>query len=286
MGEPTLPPWIVWVSLLVLGLVLVSWSRLIARLWNGSEPIPRRRQRRVPWSLDGAVLAGFFLMGAVASLFADTGEASVEIGFSVVFAQLSTLLLFATLSVGWLLMQYRSKAPFTAKGIALADFGLGGTDEQQVRDLGLGVMAFAVMLPLVYAANAALVLILGTPTAHPAIEELMATPTTETIFSVILLAVISAPLFEELAFRVLLQGGLQRLAPRNAWWPTVVSSLAFGLSHTNQGYAFMPITVLAFGLGYVYRQTHSYPAVVAMHMAFNGLSLAVAIAAGQAGLRL
>ena len=39
------------------------------------------------------------------------------------------------------------------------------------------------------------------------------------------------------------------------------------------------------GLGYVYRQTHRFVPIVAMHMAFNALGLAVAIAsAGQGGL--
>lgn len=283
MSEPTLPAWIGWIFLTVLAVVLFSWSHFASRLWNGHPVLPRRRQRRVPWSLDGAALASLFLFGAMISLFAGPAEVAEEpiaIGYIVVFAQLSTLLVFASIAVCWLLMRYQTP------GITQADFGLADSEEQQVRDMGLGVLAFSVMLPMVYGANALLMAVFGAPTAHPAIKNLMTDPSTETIVSAVVLAVISAPLFEELAFRVLLQGGLQRLARRGEWWPIVVSSLAFGASHTNQGYAMVSITVLALGLGYVYRQTHSYPAVVAMHMAFNGLSLAMALALGEAGVKL
>lgn len=286
MDEPTLPTWFDWVSLSVLALVLLAWGQLIKRLWTGTPLLHRRRQRRVPWGLDGAALACLFLLVALAafvsSFFSDeiVDRPAVEVGYEVVIAQLSTLLLFAAITIVWLVNRYRSHP------ITRADFGLGGPDKQQVSDVGLGVVATAAMLPLVYAANYGLMLIFGKPTPHPAIKELIANPTVETIVSTALLAVISAPLFEELAFRVLLQGGLQRWARRNAWWPILVSSLAFGASHTNQGYSMVSIFVLALGLGYVYRQTHSYPAVVAMHMAFNGLSLATAVAAGQGGIEL
>lgn len=289
MSEETAPLWLTWLLLSVAALVLVVWSRLAGRLWVGSVALPRRRQRRVPWSLEGASLASLMLLGALFStlsqLNADPNAVPpepVELGFEIAFGQLLTFALFATLAVGWLLTRYRS----SRRGILLEDFGLGGTDEQHVRDYGLGIAACAAMLPVVYAVNGLLIWLLGNPTPHPAIRGLLEDPSLETMASAAVLAVIAAPLFEELAFRVLLQGGLQRLARRDAWWPVVVSSATFGLAHTNQGFAPVPIIVLALGLGYVYRQTHSYPAVVAMHMAFNALSLAVAVGAGQAGIEL
>lgn len=289
MSEATAPPWLMWLMLSVCALVVLVWGQLAGRLWSGAQALPRRRQRRVPWALEGASLAGLMLLGALFSVLSQLngppagGEPrAIEIGLGEAWGQFVVFGLFASLPVLWLKARYRS----SRRGILREDFGLGGSDEQHVRDFGLGIAACAAVLPVVYAVNGLLIALLGNPTPHPAIRSLLDDPSVETIAAAGMLAVIAAPLFEELAFRVLLQGGLQRMARRDAWWPVVVSSIAFGLAHTNQGFAPAPIIVLAIGLGYVYRQTHSYPAVIAMHMAFNALSLAVAIGAGQAGIEM
>lgn len=289
MSETTAPPWLIWLLLCVCALVVLVWGQLAGRLWSGAAALPRRRQRRVPWSLEGASLAGLLLLGALLSFLSQLNAGPnvdaphpVELRLGDVLGHLVVFGLIAWAPVAWILARYRS----SRRGVLPEDFGLGGSDKRRVRDLGLGIMACAAMLPIVYAINGLMILVLGSSVPHPAIRGLLEDPSLETIASAAVLAVIVAPLFEELAFRVLLQGGLQRVARRDAWWPIVASSVAFGLAHTNQGFAFVPIAVLAVGIGYVYRQTHSYPAVIAMHMAFNALSLAVAIGAGQAGMEL
>lgn len=292
MDDPiTLPFWLTTLLSIVLVLVITVWWHVIRRKWNDRPAIPRRRRRRVPWGMDGAALAGLFLIGAWMSLSSATieetaisvaGKESVEevsapvVTLFDVVTQASLFAFFAALAIGWLAFNY----PVTK--ITWGDFGLGGSPERNVRDFGLGILAAAGMLPFVYATNALLVFWLGPPTIHPAIQNLMTDPAWETVFAAALLAVVLAPLFEELAFRVLLQGWLERLTSRRAWWPIFASAICFGIAHTNQGFAQTPIIVLAIGLGYVYRQTHSYVAVVSMHMAFNALSLAIALGSGEA----
>ena len=274
-----LPLWLVVLILGALALSLITWF-LVGWNWLRGEPaLERRGRRRAPWGADGAALAVLFLMGALISVAAgpSASDSARESGLELsnVFLQGMVFFAFTGVTVGWLAS---NNAPRPA---APSDFGLGGPVSRWPRDLLLGVLGTAAMLPIVYSVNGIMIALFGEPTVHPAIESLMETPETEAVAAAGLLAVVLAPLFEELAFRVLLQGWLEKLTPRSSWLPILISATLFGLAHTNQGFAPIPIVVLALGLGYVYRQTHSYPAVVAMHAAFNALSLAVAIGAGQ-----
>lgn len=281
---PQPPMWLLVVVAAAGALVVTAWVGVGMRWSQGEPALARRPRRRVPWGADGAALACLFLVGAaltvVATLTLNAEPRAIvesrESGLTLwqAAAHGLMLLMFSTVVVGWLTTNY------AARKVRLSDFGLASSPSGWFRDALLGVLACGAMLPIVYVVNAVVIALLGQPSVHPAIESLMNKPRTETVLSAALLAVVLAPVFEELAFRVLLQGWLERRWDRGAWPPIVLSAVAFGLAHTNQGYAPIPIIVLALGLGYVYRQTHSYPAVVAMHATFNALSLAVAIGAG------
>ncbi len=280
-GPIELPAWLVTLFYGVLLLVVVTWARIIGRTSQGKPVIARRLRRRVPWGLDGSILAGLVLVSSVlASMVpletdpAQEKEQLLEVGLQAVGLQAAVLLIYTGIAIGLLLMNYPK--------LRWADFGFTTNAKRLPRDITFGVMGAAAMLPLVYIVQSLLIRLLGDPTPHPAIEQLMSDPSPEALVAVALLAVVVAPLFEELAFRVLLQGGLERSTSRRAWWPILVSATLFGIAHTNQGFAQAPIIILALGLGYMYRQTHSYVAVVSMHMAFNALSLAVALGAGEA----
>ncbi|QDT68402.1 CAAX amino terminal protease self- immunity [Planctomycetes bacterium MalM25] len=269
------------VTLAVAGaLVVTAWVGIGIRWSHGEPAVARRPRRRVPWAADGAALAGLFLLGAAMTLSLNTQpQTAVESrGSGLTLWQAAAhgfmLLVFSTVVVGWIITNY------TVRKVRLPDFGLASPLSRWFRDILLGVLACGAMLPIVYTVNASVIALLGQPSVHPAIESLLNEPQAETVLSAALLAVVLAPVFEELAFRVLLQGWLEKRWRRGAWAPIVISAIAFGLAHTNQGYAPIPIIVLALGMGYVYRQTHSYPAVVAMHATFNSLSLAVAIGMG------
>ena len=85
-----------------------------------------------------------------------------------------------------------------------------------------------------------------------------------------LLAVVMAPLFEELFFRGFLFRGLAR-----SWgWPlaAVVSGAIFGAVH-QQLTVFIPLFALGFVLAWTYKRTGSLWTPIALHAVFNGISV-------------
>lgn len=85
--------------------------------------------------------------------------------------------------------------------------------------------------------------------------------------------VIMAPVIEELLFRVLLQGAMEReVAPV---WAITLTSAAFVSTHAMVDWA--PLLPLALILGYVYYRRHSLLAVVVLHSLFNAVNLMSAI---------
>ena len=88
------------------------------------------------------------------------------------------------------------------------------------------------------------------------------------LFAVV--AVVMAPLFEELYFRGFVFKGFA-----NSWgwvWGAVVSGAVFSLAHL-QLTLFVPLFVLGFALAWVYQRTGSLWTSIAMHAIFNGLAV-------------
>ncbi len=56
-------------------------------------------------------------------------------------------------------------------------------------------------------------------------------------------------------------------------WPVFASSLLFALMHYSHGPDWIPLMVLALGLGYLYRQTHRIMPCIAVHFLLNACSL-------------
>lgn len=110
---------------------------------------------------------------------------------------------------------------------------------------------------------------------HPLLIMVMQTFDWQIIALVTISVVVMAPLFEELIFRVLLQGFLQdRMNPAIA---IVITSLAFGFIH---GWPNMiPIFTFSLVLGYFFYRTNSYITVVVLHALFNLYNLLNALMA-------
>ncbi len=116
----------------------------------------------------------------------------------------------------------------------------------------------------------------GRDAAHPLLALLRDAPSLETGFWVVLAAVVLAPLFEELLYRVFLQGTWTAHAP--AWLTIPVTALLFSAVHMRRGQPDgIPLFPLAFCLGLLYHQRRSYLGVVSAHALFNGLSIALAL---------
>ncbi len=96
-----------------------------------------------------------------------------------------------------------------------------------------------------------------------------------------LVAVVLAPLTEEIVFRGILLSSLDR-----RWGSTVAivgSSALFAAMHVSL-YAIPPIFVLALILGWLFVRTRSLTVCIVAHAAFNGIGLAALYAAKAAGL--
>lgn len=106
-----------------------------------------------------------------------------------------------------------------------------------------------------------------------------------TYLALMLSTAVLTPVFEELLFRGLLQGGLQRFAdqreydaPGTTWnprsvWPVALASILFALAHFGQGAAPIPLFLLSIGLGFLYQSCGSLVPCILVHMLLNGTTL-------------
>ncbi len=104
---------------------------------------------------------------------------------------------------------------------------------------------------------------------HSLLKLLANSPDIMTITVVAVTAVLSAPMLEELLFRVILQGWLTTFITPYLAIPTV--AVLFALVHGwRDGLALMPLALL---LGYVFHRQHRYLSVVMIHAMFNATML-------------
>tara|TARA_R110002124_G_scaffold61485_4_gene168453 strand:- start:649 stop:1464 length:816 start_codon:yes stop_codon:yes gene_type:complete len=112
---------------------------------------------------------------------------------------------------------------------------------------------------------------------HPFFLLLKAEPHFSTISWIFISAVIVAPLFEELIYRVLFQGWLERLL--HPFAAILTSSLVFSIVH---GFPdCIPLFPLAVVLGTLFYYRRSYIAIIVTHALFNAVNLALALANQQ-----
>lgn len=156
-----------------------------------------------------------------------------------------------------------------------------------IQDLKLAAAVFVLCIPPILLMKLAIVSIFSTQMMkeHPLIERLNADPHSfgpycMAIFS----AVIVAPLYEEMLFRLIIQGSLERAAwgtqssskacelPRSHL-PTLISSALFALLHLGHGVDPLPLFALALILGHLYRQTHRILPCIGVHLLLNAFTL-------------
>ena len=93
---------------------------------------------------------------------------------------------------------------------------------------------------------------------------------------IVLLAVVIAPLVEEMLFRGLFQTMIRSHTGR-PWLSVAVTSLLFAGVHQNAEH-WPALFVLALGLGYAYEKSGSLLQPIFMHALFNGVTIASALA--------
>lgn len=110
--------------------------------------------------------------------------------------------------------------------------------------------------------------------SHPFLEMINDGVDAGTMSLIALMAVVVAPLVEELLYRVTILGGMMQQGWLIPGW--IVSSVLFGFAH---GFPdSMALLPLAFAIGYTYLRRRSYRTVMLVHLLFNGFNMVIAAA--------
>jgi membrane protease YdiL (CAAX protease family) len=151
------------------------------------------------------------------------------------------------------------------------------------QDLGSAFVGLWTIWPLVMAMIVAVMevgkAIWGKDYQIPQHEELeLITTSTQLPLQVmiVILAVLVAPVVEEMLFRGLFQTMIRSHTGR-PWLSVTITSLLFAVVHQNPEH-WPALFVLALGLGYVYEKSGSLLQPVFMHALFNGVTIATALA--------
>jgi membrane protease YdiL (CAAX protease family) len=312
------------ITLLVLAGILTAWARALAALWRRRPLLPDAPPRRVPWhagSILGVILLYYLLSTAVdlgyravrgpaPAAKAPAGAAAKAEPAPARRPPEELLGLQAAINLGVLalvpLFLWRTT------GTTLADLGLADPDWRA--NLRRGFAAFFLLVPVVYGVMA-LALEVWPRQPHPVEDMLRRRLDPGTAALALISAVLLAPLTEELLFRGLLLGWLRRVfdpaprpdaidpegfgpatatAPGPAAAPSAlarvvpdaVTAALFAALHWGQWPAPVPLFALALGLGVLMRRTGSLWAPIGLHATFNGVSTAMMLLAGAAGVKL
>jgi membrane protease YdiL (CAAX protease family) len=204
-------------------------------------------------------------------------------------------------------------------GATMRDLGL--SFKNVLSDLRLGLVGFVLLAPPVYALQGLLIRF-WQPSHHPLVELFKGAPDPLFFGLLFLSAAIVAPLLEELLFRVLWQGFLEKCftfdanaeqlllggnwrsdsalpgdvplsdetssmsdsgllteqeqpEPQGpqAWLPIFLSASIFALLHLSHGPDWVPLLLLAAGMGYLYQRTHRLLPSLVVHCLLNSYSL-------------
>ncbi len=264
-------------ALLLFGTGCVVAPILFARLpWTRAHWAARLETLRArAWS-SGDVLALILPLVAVHALFlalaARTPQADTLPSAPRIIASLAiSVSAFHGLALLLIAVLLRRRHARWADAFGLARAGLA-------RQLAAGAVTYFALVPFVLTAAVVYLVILllcgYRPEQQPVMALFLKTDSLAVQIAVAGMAVVVAPIAEELIFRgVAYPFLLRHLHPVPA---TLGMALLFALVHMSVP-AIVPICVLALGLGLLYLHTGSLAACMALHAVFNGVSLAAAL---------
>jgi membrane protease YdiL (CAAX protease family) len=212
-------PWIHAIGAILLVGSIAPWIFLIGRWRRQGVLLPYEPRRPVPWGVAGAFLAVAFTALTISDALAvdDTSrqmvapsaqEMSLRLLASMVIQLCGPALLLFIALMSNAKRSDLGLPPFSAAAIA--------------RDVAIGLIACLAALMPVRLAQLALIFVLKLPeelTKHPLVE--MLTKGEPEIFVLVLatiMAVVVAPIGEEITFRLLLQGWLEKWEDRRLGW--------------------------------------------------------------------
>ncbi len=291
---------------------LAGWWIAFGRWRAGEEVVPREEFRVVRWGLVDFLLALSLYFAASAIIAPLALDYFLNVPRETAFADQTSsnraLLLSGTACASILSVLISVFLVRLLHNCTWRD--LGWVASKFWSDVKLGTVAFVMLAPPVYGLQ--ILLTQYVESKHPLIESLREQADVPLIVASGIVAVLVAPIVEEFLLRVLLQGWLEKLAVfrgdplplfvgegrqhesestdsaacsteepavelegQEAIWPVLVSSMVFALMHFSHGPDWIPLFVLALGLGYLYRQTHRIVPCIVVHFLLNACSFGI-----------
>jgi len=179
-------------------------------------------------------------------------------------------------SLGSSLVLYAALVLLLAGFLVFRNFNIRETFGLGVRGWNWRVVAgwLVMFLPLVYFVQSLSYAVSGPDSQQAIVDFLLKSSGWQARAAVFGIAVVAAPVTEELIFRGCLYGILRKSGGRVT--AIVVSSVLFALIHGHLP-SLPGLVVLAVGLALVYERCGSLWAPISMHAAFNALTIAAAI---------
>lgn len=212
MPQEITDPWLICAILALAAISVATWVWLIARRNRLGTFLPYEQRRPVPWNAFATFLAILFvamsLSTVVEPLTAATDNTAQE---SLEPHELSASIALQAFSVGAFFLVV--VAAFHATP---SDLGLPRDAHQAMRDIGIGVVAWLASIVPVHVLNILVSTLFysGAEDEHPLIEMMLENPQPLIMFLGAAMAVVVAPLSEEITFRLLLQGWLEKWEDR------------------------------------------------------------------------
>lgn len=149
------------------------------------------------------------------------------------------------------------------------------------RTLGLAIYYFFAIIPLLLAVGylwPMLLELLQLPTAHQdLVDQVRGMDLGPMFYTIAFLAVILAPISEELLFRAFIYRALKNYMP--SLLSAIITSLMFALMHFNL-LSFLPLFLLGFWLSRTYEKSGNIWVPILLHALFNGNTLVTLMLTG------
>ena len=258
---------------LIVGVAIDLVLLILMRLNPPSRPLYVERMRRRPWSWrEAGFLVCTLVLGALsAQVVAEILFALGIEGIAERIMQLQTLL-FQVLAVGIIIYLIRRQGCSWREA-----FGLG--EGHVLLRVGQGILFYLAAMPVVlcYALISMLILTaIGLPLDRQPAVEFMLDPAQPLFLQLYLaiLAIVGAPLVEEILFRGVARPALLRHTTLTR--AMVFGSLIFAAIHLTPT-AVIPLFVFAMALSLAYLYTGNILVPIVMHFLFNSVSLGMLV---------
>lgn len=318
-----------------------NWLQAILRLYRGQPLVAWEPRRSVPWGLFDLIVAVLMvILGSTLAVVAvrQLGWLPETMNLKSLSADQKALLMLADGGSRLLILPLLLGLVALRTGATWADFGF--QKAKLWSDIQLGAIAFTMLLPLIFLIQ--LIVTRFYKYEHELLNVLNETSGWHWTLAMVFVAAVAAPIAEEILFRLLLQGWMEKLicfrspthdlvlgpvmgvqsegsiAPvelidtrsqnpyqsptlpqltlvpptlaenlggaeipralrRWGWIPILLSSVLFALMHWSNAPAWIALTVLAVGMGYLYQRTHRITPCIVVHMLLNGLTLLIVL---------